>query len=201
MLLPLEHRHTHKHKSKNSCLWLFRLETGVVTILYIDLIVFLCLIITTTSQLHMASNSDQPPSNSTVAATADKKTPTSSFFLFNMVTDYITITLMAFKLVYGFRYLKSVLFLGSKDEKYIMDQEGQAKWELRNLTTQRKHMQDYYMFTIGFQRFSFIQSIALILIFFDKLMITLKIIMVLVYSLVTYFYMVGKMKQLIKEMN
>ena len=55
MLLPLEHRSPHKRKSKNSCLWLFRLETGVVTILYIDFIVFLCLTITTTSQLHVAS--------------------------------------------------------------------------------------------------------------------------------------------------
>ena len=118
-----------------------------------------------------------------------------------MVTDYVTICLMAVKMMYGFRYLKSVLFLGSMDEKYIMDKEGTAKWQLRNLTTQRKHMQDYYMITIGFQRFSFIQSIALILIFFDKLMISLKIIMVLVYSVVTYFYLIKKMKQLIKEMN
>lgn len=80
------------------------------------------------------------------------------------------------------------------DEKYIMEKEGKAKWDIKNLSVQRKYMQDYYMVSIGFQRFTFVQGICLVLIFFDKLMISLKIFLVLCYSIVSYFYMLNKME-------
>jgi hypothetical protein len=118
-----------------------------------------------------------------------------------MVTDYVTIFLMFIKLVYGFRYLKSVLFQGSMDEKYIMQKEGKENWDIRQLSSQRKRMQDYYMVSTGFQRFTFVQSICLFLIFFDKLMISLKISLLLIYSIIAYFYTLSKMEQLLEQMN
>jgi hypothetical protein len=57
------------------------------------------------------------------------------------------------------------------------------------------------MVSIGFQRFTMVQSICLILIFFDKLMISLKIVFVLLYSTFSYFYLHKKMEQLLLEMN
>jgi hypothetical protein len=64
----------------------------------------------------------------------------SSFILFNLVTDYVMICLMLVKLWYGFKFLKSNLFQGAMDEKYIMDKEGKEKWDIRNLSASRKCM-------------------------------------------------------------
>lgn len=109
--------------------------------------------------------------------------------------------LMSIKIIYGYLYIKSVLFQGSMDEKYIMQKEGKKNWDIRNLSAQRKRMQNYYMVSVGFQRFTFVQSICLFLIFFDKLMISLKISLILIYSFIAYLYTLSKMEQLLVQMN
>ena len=118
-----------------------------------------------------------------------------------MVTDYITITLMIFKLFYGLQYLWTYLFHGTKDEKYIMDKDGDKKWKIKKLSDQRKVMQNYYMYSISFVRFSAVQSICLLFIFNNKLLVGLKLMFMLAYSIVSYLYLNKKMSQLLEEMN
>ena len=87
------------------------------------------------------------------------------------------------------------------DEEFILDQHGRDKWLTRILSRQRKSLQNYYMMSITFQRFSFAQSVCLILIFSDKLLVTLKLGFILVYSLLSYFYLLNKMENLLEQMN
>ena len=108
-------------RKKKSCLWLFKLETGVATILYLDIIIFIVMITTSNTQLRKTK---QNTSKSIDTTKSIQKQSDTSFILFNIVTDYITIFLMIIKLFYGLKYLKSYLFHGTKDEKYIMDKEG-----------------------------------------------------------------------------
>ena len=148
------------------------------------------MITTSNTQLKKTKSSIK---NDPALSRSTQRQDAASFILFNIVTDYITITLMLVKLFYGLKYMKSYLFHGTKDEKYIMDKEGDNKWRIRILSGQRKEMQNYYMFSITFLRFTFVQSICLIFIFFDKLLVFLKLMFILWYSIVSYCYLVGKM--------
>ena len=55
--------------------------------------------------------------------------------------------------------------------------------------------------SIVHQRFTFIQCISLIWIFFDKLLVTVKLCVLLVYSMILYCYLHQKMDDLLDEMN
>ena len=79
--------------------------------------------------------------------------------------------------------------------------EGTLKWESRIKRRQRKWLQAYYMITIIYQRYSMFQGISLIWIFTDKLLITLKILFMIIYSLISYWYIIPKMYHLLDYMN
>ena len=55
--------------------------------------------------------------------------------------------------------------------------------------------------SIVHQRFTFIQCISLIWIFYDKLLVTVKLCVLLVYSILLYIYLHQKMDDLLDEMN
>ena len=57
------------------------------------------------------------------------------------------------------------------------------------------------MITITFQRFSLIQNVCLYLIFYDKLLVSVKIWIVLGYSIFILVWLVSKMEHLLEQMN
>ena len=124
-----------------------------------------------------------------------------SFILFNLVTDYTTIALFLVKLFYAIGYAYSLLGQSRMDEEFLMDINGPAMQATRTLSKQRKALQYYYMHSITFQRFTIVQSVSLIWIFIDSLLISMKIFFVLAYSVICYFYLLGKMDELLEQMN
>jgi len=87
------------------------------------------------------------------------------------------------------------------DEEYSLMDKGRQKWENKVLTQQRKMLFNYYQMSTVYQRLAFVQSIALCWIYTNQLNIFLKYIAMMVYSLVMYFYLLGKMKALIDQWN
>ena len=55
--------------------------------------------------------------------------------------------------------------------------------------------------SIVHQRFTFIQCISLIWIFCDKLLVTVKLCVLLIYSMLLYIYLHQKMDDLLDQMN
>ena len=115
--------------------------------------------------------------------------------MFNFVTDYVALALFSYKLYIGVRYVVNLIWVGEMDEEFLMENQllGNLKWEARIKRRQRKWLQSYYMVSIIYQRYSMFQGLSLIWIFTDKLIITLKILFMIVFSLMSYFYMIPKM--------
>ena len=92
-------------------MWIFKLETGVAIIIYLDLIVFISQIMTMNYQLRKSSSdSTAPATNTTEPIELTIETNETSFLLFNFVTDYTTIMLMAVKLYTGLNFLVKLIF-------------------------------------------------------------------------------------------
>lgn len=122
-------------------------------------------------------------------------------FWFDFVTDYIMIFIMAIKVAFAALYGYNLAWPGQMDEEFLMDSRGEEKWYIRVISTQRTHLQNYYMASVMFQRFSFVQCLCLTWIFRNQPMIQIKLGLFFAYSVLLYVYLLGKMEQLIDQMN
>ena len=111
------------------------------------------------------------------------------------------LALFALKIYFAVKFAINLIWIGRMDEEFLLQKQGQLKWETRVLSRQRKFLQNYYMMSIVHQRFTFIQCISLIWIFCDKLLVTVKLCVLLVYSMLLYVYLHQKMDDLLDEMN
>ena len=99
------------------------------------------------------------------------------------------LALFALKIYFAVKFAINLIWIGRMDEEFLLQKQGQLKWETRVLSRQRKFLQNYYMMSIVHQRFTFIQCISLIWIFCDKLLVTVKLCVLLVYSMLLYVYL------------
>merc|ERR1712166_858460 len=151
--------------------------------------------------LHSSKANQAKMKSSTVAGAHDKAKTSkknTSFILFNLVTDYTLIFVMLVKMYFAIIYGYKILHNGPKDEEFLFDEQGDRKQKARDLSAQRKGLQNYYMQSITFQRFSIVQSISLIWIFCDKLKYTLKLSFVIIYSILFLVYLSNKMAELLE---
>ena len=186
-------------RRKSSCMCLFRLETGVAVHVYIDFILFFTLLATASlSVKHILQVKDFKEKADLDVNSFNKD---RTVFWFDFVTDYIMIFMMAIKVVFAFLYGYNLAWPGQMDEEFLMDSRGEEKWYIRVISTQRSHLQNYYMASVMFQRFSFVQCLCLTWIFRNQPMIQIKLGLFGAYSILLYVYLLVKMEQLIDQMN
>jgi len=63
-------------------------------------------------------------SKSIQETTTTPRIPQSSYILFNIVTDYTTLILMACKLYFALKFGVNLVFAGQMDEEFILDKQG-----------------------------------------------------------------------------
>lgn len=130
-LVPQEKKESTKQKS---CCWLFKLETGVGTIIYLDILMFGVIIMTSFASmrdgLHSSKSNAARVRSSASASGVDKKQASkknTSFILFNLVTDYTLIFVMLVKMYFAIIYGYKILHNGPKDEEFLFDEQGEKK--------------------------------------------------------------------------
>lgn len=196
---PLGLSSQNRKKKYESCMWLFRLETGVAINFFLDFIAIIAMMCTCNIAL------DKRFSITKVSQTRDqqlvREKTGGNFFLFNFLTDYILFAVLFVKFIYAVLFAKNLFFPGGMDEEFLMDKYGVEKWENRVLSRQRYNLQNYYLVSVMYQRFSFIQSISLLWIFYNTILMRIKIIIFLFYSLLNYVYLLRKQEQLLNQMN
>lgn len=55
----------------------------------------------------------------------------ASFILFETITNYTTIGLYLYKMIYGLNFIFSITFQGRIDDEFILDKQGYEKWQTR----------------------------------------------------------------------
>jgi hypothetical protein len=141
-LVPQEKKESTKQKS---CCWLFKLETGVGTIIYLDILMFGVILMTSFASmrddLYSSKSNAARVKNSASSSGLDKKQANkknTSFILFNLVTDYTLIFVMLVKMYFAIIYGYKILHNGPKDEEFLFDEQGDRKQQARDLSAQRK---------------------------------------------------------------
>lgn len=118
-------------KKKHSCCWIFKLETGIATIIYLDLLMFGVILTTSAMSMRDGLRNEKKSNNSNVHRLKKKKT---SFILFNLVTDYTLILVMLVKMYSAIVYFYTLVHKGNKDEEFLFDEQGDKKWKARVLS-------------------------------------------------------------------
>ena len=108
----------HKHKS---CCWLFKLETGVGTIIYLDIMMFGLILLTSFASMRYILQSEINTSPGAVKKTGRRS---NDYFLFNIVTDYTLVLVMLIKMYYAIIYGWKLVHKGSIDEEFLFDDQG-----------------------------------------------------------------------------
>ena len=141
-LVPQEKKESTKQKS---CCWLFKLETGVGTIIYLDILMFGVILMTSFASmrdgLYSSKSNAARVKNYASSSGLDKKQANkknTSFILFNLVTDYTLIFVMLVKMYFAIIYGYKILHNGPKDEEFLFDEQGDRKQQARDLSAQRK---------------------------------------------------------------
>jgi len=143
---PLVEKDKKESKKQKSCCWLFKLETGVGTIIYLDILMFGVILMTSFASMRdglhssKATAAKMKSSSSAAGAHVGKKTnkKNTSFILFNLVTDYTLIFVMLVKMYFAIIYGYKILHNGPKDEEFLFDEQGDRKQKARDLSAQRK---------------------------------------------------------------
>ena len=134
-------------KKQKSCCWLFKLETGVGTIIYLDILMFGVILMTSFASMRdglhstKAAAAKQKATSSAASGSHDNKKTSkknTSFILFNLVTDYTLIFVMLVKMYFAIIYGYKILHNGPKDEEFLFDEQGDRKQKARDLSAQRK---------------------------------------------------------------
>lgn len=121
----------------------------------------------------------------------------TKILLFNVCSDWIMMCLFAVKIFWGMKFTWEMLKIPKDDEEFLRDEYGDEKLNIRCLTYKRTILQNYYMYSVLFQRFTLIQTISLSWIFYEKWHLFFKLTFIFLFSLITYFYSNVKINRLI----
>lgn len=126
------------HCHRKSCMWIFKLETGVTSIVYIDIMMFIFAF--TTSNIKLKPFMREPQemrgigqyglNDEDIANQRDD----DQFLLFNILTDYTMLSLFAVKIYFAVRFVINLIWVGRMDEEFLLQEFGQNKWETRVLS-------------------------------------------------------------------
>ena len=113
-------------------MWIFKLETGVATIVYIDLMMFMFAF--TTSNIKLKQFESQKDGDSSQKKSSlyeigqgfeqsdgvQQTYEEDQFVLFNILTDYTMLVLFAVKIYTALKFIINLIWIGRMDEEFLL---------------------------------------------------------------------------------
>ena len=164
-------------KKRKSCCCVFSLQTGVLLIVFLDLLVFMmiaCITGMTVESFIYETSLDTDPE------------ATNAGVGFTAMTDGFCLALFLVRLLFGLRYAHAVLFPPKMDYEYIIE-FGKLKWHTKRVKNMRIYFKNYALAANVSSTFIFIQTAVLLAVLWSDTELYFRYCFLVLLSLFTLF--------------
>ena len=159
-------------KKRKSCCCVFSLQTGVLLIVFLDLLVFMMIACITGMTVESFEYAEGLISEE-IASIG-----------FTSMTDGFCLLLFFIRLLFGLRYAHAVLFPPKMDYEYIIE-FGKLKWHTKRVKNMRIYFKNYALAANVSSTFIFIQTLVLLLVLWNDTELYFRYCFLVILSLFT----------------
>lgn len=196
-MLRIQHN-VHSKRVRKNCFGVFSLQTGIMLIIFFDFFFFALLI----CQFGLGYEETQAMEDRSSGAKVNVTTSYGLFQinLFNILTDGLCILLQGIKTYYGFKYMQNVSFPSKIEYQYLDDGFGKFQWHTKRVKKMRHIFKNYFLASVVAYIFIFLQTIILLMIFWDQTVIYFRYIILLIVCCFQFLAMY-KLTQHLEELD